>query len=131
MIATHRRVDEEADPVPVDPGGLEFSGFDIEQIGKGHGHVGPGFIMGVGDGVADGHGAGQGEFQFAVGMRSGEADVIQVNGLRPGNRPGNGRHLNGIAVGTDAHGRFLLPIDSQDVLSSVKYDWQDIKINVF
>ena len=56
----------------VDAVGGEPARFLVEQIGKSHRELDPVAVMLVGDGVDDGHRAGQSEFQLACRMRARE-----------------------------------------------------------
>jgi len=51
----------------------------IEQFGKGERHLDAVAVIGVGDGVDDGHRAGQGEFQLARGMGAGDAGLVGMD----------------------------------------------------
>ncbi len=94
----------------------QFLGLLIENVRKRHGHVRSAGIVGVGDGVADGHGSRQGEFEPLPCLGAGEADFLQMH--RPGALHGRRDcgHFHGVAVVADTHGGLELPVDTLDVL---------------
>ena len=56
----------------VDAVGGEPARFLVEQVRERHRHLHAVAVMGVGDGVDDGHRAGQGEFELTRGVRARE-----------------------------------------------------------
>ena len=71
--------------IDVDAGGLELQRLLVEDLGKRHRHVGAPAEMRVGERVADGHRAGQGEFQaFFVCDRQNAASSRCTGRLRFG-----------------------------------------------
>ena len=63
----------------VDAVGLQRLGFLVQQFGKGKRHLDAIAIIFVGDGVDDGHRAGQGEFQLPRGVGAGNAGLVGMD----------------------------------------------------
>jgi hypothetical protein len=55
------------------------AGFLVEQFGEGERHLDAVAVVLVGDGVDDGHRAGQGEFQLARGVGAGDARLVGMD----------------------------------------------------
>ena len=66
----------------IDTRSYQFAGLGIQNIRKGHGHFRAAAVMLIRNGIADCHGAGQGELQHTIGVCAGEADFLEVYGLR-------------------------------------------------
>jgi hypothetical protein len=106
----------------VDAEGLQLARLLVQQPGKRHGHVGAPAVVGVGDGVADGHGPRQGELEAPFRVRPGEARLLAVHRLRAPHRAGHGRHLDDVAVVADAHLGLPGPVDALDRLEEAVHE---------
>ena len=106
----------------VDAGLLELAGLLVQDLREGHGHLRPAAVVGIGDRVADGHRAGQGELQFLLRLGAGEFHLVQVHRRGPGQRPGDRRDFELVAIVPDAHERLLLPVDAADLLEEAVHE---------
>ena len=70
--------------------------------------------MGVGDGVDDGHRAGQGEFELARGVGAGEPRLARMHAVAQLQFADDGRAHRLVAVVADAHLDALVEIDAVD-----------------
>ena len=86
----------------------------VEQVGKCHRHFHAVAVMGVGDGVDDGHRAGQGEFEFAVGVGAGDARFTGVHAAAKAELADDSRTHGLVAIVADADLDALFEIDAID-----------------
>ena len=70
--------------------------------------------MSVGDGIDDGHRAGQGEFQFPPGVGAGKPRFAGVHARAQPQRAGDGRTHRLVAIVADAHLDAALEVDALD-----------------
>ena len=100
----------------VDAVGLQRLGFLVEQFGKGERHLDAVAVILVGDGVDDGHRAGQGEFQLARGVGAGDAGLVGMDAAFQPQRRHHLRHHRLVAVVADSHLDLVGEIDALDLL---------------
>ena len=100
----------------VDAVGLQRLGFLVEQFGKGERHLDAVAVIFVGNGVDDGHRAGQGEFQLARGVGAGDAGLIGMDAALQPQRRHHLRHHRLVAVFADSHLDLVGEIDALDLL---------------
>ena len=100
----------------VDAVGLQGFGFLVEQLGEGERHLDAVAVIFVGDGVDDGHRAGQGEFQLARGVGAGDAGLVGMDAALQPQRRHHLRHHRLVAVFADSHLDLVGEIDALDLL---------------
>ena len=100
----------------VDAVGLQRLGFLVEQFGEGERHLDAVAVIFVGDGVDDGHRAGQGEFQLARGVGAGDAGLVGMDAALQRQRRHHLRHHRLVAIFADAHLDLVGEIDALDLL---------------
>ncbi len=86
----------------VDAVGRERARFGVEQIGEGKRHLHPVAVMGIGNGVDDGHRARQRQLELARGMGACELRLARVHAALETKRARHRRHHRLVAVGADA-----------------------------
>ncbi len=84
----------------------------IEQAGKGHDHLHPIAVVGVGNGVDDGHRARQGEFEPAPGVGAGDLRLARMRAAVQPELAGHRRHHRLVAVGPDPDLHLAREIDA-------------------
>ena len=77
----------------VDAVGGEPAGLFVEQRCKRHRHCHAIAVVSVGDGIDDGHRAGQGEFQLSPGVGAGEPRFARVDARRSRSGPVTVGHI--------------------------------------
>lgn len=82
----------------IDAVGLQGLGFRVQEIGEGKGHLHPIAIIAIGDGVDDGHRAGQGEFQLLLRVRPRHARFEGMDAVLELQRRDHLRHHRLIAI---------------------------------
>ena len=100
----------------VDAVGLQRPGFLVEQFGKGERHLDAVAVILVGDGVDDGHRAGQGEFQLVRGVGAGDAGLVGMDAALQPQRRHHLRHHRLVAVVADSHLDLVGEVDAFDLL---------------
>ena len=94
---------------------LELARLLVQRRREGEGEVAPAAVMLVGDGVDDGHRAGQRELELAAGMRARRLRLGAVDRALAADRADDGRHLGLVAVGADADHGLLAEIDAVEI----------------
>ena len=97
------------------PIALELARLLVQRRREGEGEVAPAAVMLVGDGVDDGHRAGQRELELAAGMRPRRLRLGAVDRALAADRADDGRHLGLVAVGADADHGLLAEIDAVEI----------------
>src|SRR6266852_942114 len=100
----------------VDAVGLQRACFLVEQFGKGECHLDAVAIVLVGDGIDDGHRAGQGEFEFACGVGAGGAGLVGMDPARQPQWRHHLRHHRLVAILADSHLDLVGKVDAFDLL---------------
>ena len=104
------------------PSRLELARFLVQELGEGHRHVGAAAVVGVGDGVADGHRARQRELEPALGIGAREAHLLAMDRAAPSEPGGDRGHVHDVAVVADAHLGLARPIDALDLLEEAVHE---------
>ena len=94
----------------------------VQKCCKGHGHFRPAAIMGVGDGIANGHRAGQGKFELVCDMFATKFRALSMHGFFTLNRRCHCRHLGVIPVIANAHGGHALPVDAVNIFQKSMHE---------
>src|SRR3989441_6871156 len=76
----------------------------------------------VGEGVHDGHGPRDRELQPPLGIRTGPAHLVEVDGRAAGDGAGDRRHLRLVAVGADADRHALTEVDPLEPLQEAVHE---------
>ena len=98
----------------IDAVGLQRQRLLVEQFGKGHRQLFATAVIGVGNGIDDGHRAGQRELQLLCGVRPGDLRLEGMNAPLQTDRAHHLRHHRVIAVVADAHLHLVLEVDAFD-----------------
>ncbi len=106
----------------VDAVGLQRVGFLVQQVGERERHLDAVAVMAVGNGVDDGHRAGQSELQLVRGMGAGGLRFERMNAPLQAQRRHHLRHHRLVAVGADSHLHLVGKIDALDVLQEAVHE---------
>ena len=98
------------------PSACERQRFLVEQLGEGERHLDAVAVVLVGDGVDDGHRAGQGELDLVRGMGAGDQRLEVVDAALQPQRRHHLRHHRLVAVVADAHLDLVGEVDALDRL---------------
>ena len=98
----------------IDPIGLQRQRLLVEQLGKSHRELFAAAVVGVGDGIDDGHRAGQRELQLLCGVRPGDLRFEGMHATLQTDRAHDLRHHRVIAIVADAHLDLVLEVDALD-----------------
>jgi len=101
----------------VDAVGGQGARLGVEQVGEGERHLHAVAVMGVGDGVDDGHRPGQGDLELAAGMGAGKPRLVCMDAAAQRQRTGYLRHHRLVALLADAH---LDPLGEIDAVHEVE-----------
>ena len=96
----------------IDAVGSKPAYFLVEEVGKGEGHLHAVAVIGVGDGVDDGHRPRQGEFELAPRVGAGDPRLVCVDAATQRQRARDGRHHRLVALLADAHFDTLGEVDA-------------------
>ena len=96
------------------PSACKRARFLVQAIGEGQSHLHAVAVMAVGDGVGDGHRAGQGEFQLAPGMRTCGLRLHRVHAALQLQGSGHHRHHRLVAVVANSHLDLVRKVDAVD-----------------
>jgi hypothetical protein len=88
----------------------------VEQLGKGERHFDAVAVILVGDGIDDGHRAGQGEFELMRGVGAGDAGLVGMDAALQPQRRHYLRHHRLVAVFADSHLDLVGEVDAFDLL---------------
>ena len=96
------------------PSACEGARLLVEQVGERERHLDAVAVVGVRDGVDDGHRAGQGDLELARRVGAGVARLGGMHAALELERAGDGRHHRLVAVVADAHLDLAVEIDAVD-----------------
>ena len=106
----------------VDAVGGKSARFLVEQRRKGHRHLHSVAVVSVGNGVDDGHRAGQGEFQLSVRMSAGEPGFAGMHARAKTQRADHGRTHRFVTIVADAHLDAPVEVDALDRLEEAVHE---------
>ncbi len=94
----------------------------VEELGEGKRHLDPVAVVLVGDGVDDGHRAGQGELELVLGVGAGVARFRRMDAGLQAQRAGDGWHHRFVAILADPHLDLAGEIDPFDALQKAVHE---------